>query len=237
MCPSGPCAGAPLRHGPSSIDALLACPGNAAQRQPLGVRVQHHLNIRHPNTTPRAQRRLYRRSLVGYNFGQTRSHAVNDSAESVAKLLTLDEKLPDAVRAEILDHAPATVPHLIDLLLNRDLWAEGAPGNGWAPIHAVALLAELAPPEAVPAMLTALRETGPFEWLHDRLCHFLPKMGPVVFQPALNEYERATDPEYVTDLCSILAGAGVRDDRVFGILVQQLQRQPDWAAGVKIVVA
>jgi hypothetical protein len=67
------------------------------------------------------------------------------------------ETLPDELRARILSLGAAAVPPLIALLEDDDAAAEDAPGQGWPPIHAVDLLADLGAEEANMTMLVALR--------------------------------------------------------------------------------
>ena len=142
-------------------------------------------------------------------------------AESLARLLiNASRPLPSRLRERILTFGSEIVPPLIALLEDEALSMEDAPGEGWAPIHAVELLAELGAAEAAQPMLRLLAAT---EWdtiLHDTLLRMLPKLGPAVLEDALAAHAATEDPERRSDYRSVLSKLGACDERVYEILVE-----------------
>src|SRR5437899_3068210 len=71
-----------------------------------------------------------------------------------------------------------------------------------------------------------LRVLAVTEWdtiIHDRVLLSLPRVGAPVVEPALAAYAAATDPELRSDHCSILSTLGVKDERIYEVLVRELQ--------------
>ncbi len=145
-------------------------------------------------------------------------------------LLEAGEVLPDDVALRIIDLDEAAVPALLPFVQDVELTNEDAPGEGWAPIHAVELLTELKAVEAIEPMLQLLAETDPLSIVHDRLLTSLPSMGAAVLEPALAAHAQCGDAEVRSSLCSVLCKLGVRDERVFRILVRSLEFAPDAGA-------
>lgn len=121
------------------------------------------------------------------------------------------------------------------ILEDDSLLDEDAPGGGWAPIHAVNLLAEIGAEEAIAPMLRLLALTAFPDIVHDRLILGLGRMGRSVLEPALVAYAGNQDPDFRYSLCGVLAELGVRDDRVFEILLDQLDE--DIGAGAMYFAA
>ncbi len=132
--------------------------------------------------------------------------------------------LPKDLRERVLAFGPAAVPSLLEILRNDDLLNETAHGRGWAPIHAVELLADLGAAEATDAMLHTLAKTDYRDIVHDRLIVSMPKLGQAVLEPALRALAQNGDEEFRGSLCAILANLKVRDERIFDLLLQELDR-------------
>jgi hypothetical protein len=128
------------------------------------------------------------------------------------------EELPRKLREEVLALGSDAVGPLVELLRDEESWGDAVPGNGWPPIHAVDLLADLKATEAIEPMLHALVATDWIDILHDRLIQRLPEFGAPVLEPALALLGRATEKDARHSLCNVLAKLGVRDDRIFGAL-------------------
>jgi hypothetical protein len=128
------------------------------------------------------------------------------------------EKLPPELRERILALGEAMVPRLVEILADEDLGLEDAPGDGWPPIHAVDLLADLRAVDAAAPMLRVLARTSWDEIVHDRLVMRLPELGAAVLEPALAELGRSTDPDLHGSFCAVLAKLGVRDERIYAEL-------------------
>jgi hypothetical protein len=141
------------------------------------------------------------------------------------------ETLPDELRARILPLGAAAVPPLIALLEDDDAAAEDAPGQGWPPIHAVDLLADLGAEEAIMPMLVALRGGDMDDILSSRVAVRLPTLGPAVLEPVLAELSGIRDTDRAVTLCAILANIGVKDERVWLELSKCFSEEPHLSAG------
>ena len=151
--------------------------------------------------------------------------------DALAELRTTGEVLPPALRDRILAVGEAVVPGLIGLLQDESTWEEDAPGDGWPPIHAVDLLADLKATEAVEPMVRAALAGDWDEILPDRATLRLPELGPAVLEPALRALVQDISESGRDRLCDVIAKLGVRDERVFRHLCEMFERNPDIGAG------
>ncbi len=77
----------------------------------------------------------------------------------IDQLRATKEKLPPELRGQILALRAEAVPPLIAILTDAQLGMSESPAEGWPPIHAVELLADLKATEAIEPMLDVLVET------------------------------------------------------------------------------
>ncbi len=147
-----------------------------------------------------------------------------DTQTLVGSLLEYEETIPPSLRSDILARGSEAVGPLIALLADPKLDDRDARGAGFAPMHAVSLLAELRAPEALQPMLEALSRTEPGFLLYESLLAGLVLLGPQVAPPALELLSRTEDPEYRERLLSVLARSGVGDERIFEALCEQLRK-------------
>ncbi len=145
-----------------------------------------------------------------------------DPRETVRLLLRAGERLPGDAHRRILTLGPAAIPSLIELLEDAALAGADAPGQGYAPVHAAELLGALGAAEAVEPMLHALARTDTLDLLHDRVIPALRAMGRAVVEPALRAHDASADLEFRGSVRSVLAAAGVKDERIFDLLVDAL---------------
>lgn len=136
----------------------------------------------------------------------------------VEQLRTTREKLSSELRTQILALGREAVPALLAILDDEDLGASDSAAEGWPPIHAVSLLAELRAPEAIRPMLEILAGASWEEILHSRLVVRLPDFGAAVVEPALEILANAEEPSARHSLCCVLSKVGVHDDRIFDSL-------------------
>jgi SEC-C motif len=149
----------------------------------------------------------------------------------VRRLIDTGERLPKELRSDILHLGDAGVMALLEILEDEALAQIDSPGEGWAPIHAAALLGNLRAATAVEPMLRALARTGPLDILHDRVVSSLPRIGAPVVEPALRTAASAED-EVRDSVASVLARVGLRDDRILDVLLAQLRRAPGFAGNL-----
>ncbi|HEY2409968.1 MAG TPA: SEC-C metal-binding domain-containing protein [Polyangiaceae bacterium] len=145
-------------------------------------------------------------------------------------LRAVGERLPSKLQDRVLTAGPAAVPILLEILEDEELALADSPGEGWPPIHAVDLLADLSAVEAVEPLLRTLRKTSWDEILHDRVLLRLGEFGPAVLEPALREYAESDDADTQDAFCSVISQLGVRDERVWRLLEDYFQREPTMAA-------
>ena len=152
----------------------------------------------------------------------------------VRRLIDAGEDLLDSVRRDIVDLSDAAVSPLLEILEDVHLALGNAPGGGEAPVHAARLLGELHAARAVETMLGALARTDPLDLLHDQLIESLPEIGASVVEPALRAYAANDDHDFRVSVASVLARTGVRDDRVFTVLLETLKEEPSHGAGDQV---
>jgi len=141
------------------------------------------------------------------------------------------ETLPNELRDRILSLGAAAVPPLIALLEDDDAAAEDAPGEGWPPVHAVDLLADLRAEEAIAPLLGALRGGDMDELLSSRIAVRLASFGAAALEPTLAELSHIRDTERAATFCAILANLGVKDERVWMALSNCFDDEPFLSAG------
>src|SRR5215212_1283956 len=99
--------------------------------------------------------------------------------EALVRLLTqAGQQLPARLKERILAFGPSVIPPLVAILKDETLAADDAPGEGWAPIHAVELLGELKAAEAIEPLLRVLVREEWGTYLHDGALQALPRLGP-----------------------------------------------------------
>jgi hypothetical protein len=141
------------------------------------------------------------------------------------------EILADEIRVRIMSLGAAAIPPLIALLEDEDAAAEDSPGQGWPPIHAVDLLADLRAEEAIEPMLVALSGGDMDDILSSRIAVRLPSFGPAALEPTLAELSKTRDTQRAVILCAILARLGVKEERVWTELSKCFDDEPFLSAG------
>jgi len=149
-----------------------------------------------------------------------------DTRALVRRVLEHTAKLPPELRADILARGAGAVAPLVELLEDASLALETAPGAGYAPVHAVELLARLKAAEASVPLVRALLRCEPGELLFDALLYGLEELGAAVVPAALEALADARTPEERFGLCAVLARSGVKDERIAVALLVQLQEEP-----------
>lgn len=156
----------------------------------------------------------------------------NQPVQSLVKLLAVSDELQDDVRAEILRKGKHVVPALIAIMEDDDLARDNAPGDGFVPSHAICLLAELNATEAIEPMLRVLSRCDFSDDRHGALLEALASFGEASLEPALTAYSAAKTDDARDGIAVALAEIGVKDDRVFSILIELLARNTGLGAGM-----
>ncbi|HZI03728.1 MAG TPA: hypothetical protein VEZ71_06885, partial [Archangium sp.] len=108
-----------------------------------------------------------------------------DTRALVRRMLEHTETLPASLQADILARGPEAVAPLVEVLLDEPLSLNTSPGEGYAPIHAARLLAQLKAFEAIAPIVRRLMHSEPGEVLYDTLLYALEEFGPAVAPAAL----------------------------------------------------
>ncbi len=154
------------------------------------------------------------------------------SADSLFdELRQTGETLADELRVRIMSLGAAAIPPLIALLEDEDAAAEDSPGQGWPPIHAVDLLADLRAEEAIGPMLVALSGGDMDDILSSRIAVRLPSFGPAALEPALGELAKTRGTQRAVILCATVARLGVKEERVWTELSTCFDDEPFLSAG------
>ncbi len=146
-------------------------------------------------------------------------------------LVGAGKNLSAGQRRSIAASGAAVVPALSEVLTDEALQMEDAPGLGYAPVHAAEILGEIASPDAVEPMLAVLADVEWLTLLHDALLRSVPPLGAAVVEPALRLYAAREDKETRESLVAVLSGLGVRDNRIFNLLIEALLKDPDRGGG------
>jgi hypothetical protein len=149
---------------------------------------------------------------------------------NLERLRTAGEQLPGEVRRAILAEPSAHEAGLVEILVDADLGLESAPDGGYAPIHAVTLLAEMRATAAIQPMIDQLLDSDWNDILHDRILVSLPRFGAAALEPVLTAFESCDDSDQRHSLCAVLAKLGVRDDRILDALLDVLLEEPSTGA-------
>jgi hypothetical protein len=150
----------------------------------------------------------------------------DDIRRSVRRIIAAGDSLPAQLRAEIVGLGADAIPVLVEILSSEELALSASLGAGSAAVHAADLLGALRAVTAVEAMIRALVDTQPGDVLFDALVHALTSIGEPIVGPVLRVYAETEDATARVGLTSALAGAGVLDDRILVVLVEQLMADP-----------
>jgi hypothetical protein len=149
--------------------------------------------------------------------------------EPVARLFDSGEELPKAAREAVLDGGSVVVDDLIDILEDRGLWDEDAPGQGWAPIHAAELLGEIGDERALPALYGVLRIIDPDAVLDDAIEEAILQFGEAAIKPGRAELKSWNDV-FLIDLAHLFARLDVRKKSVLQVILKFFLKDPEHGA-------
>jgi hypothetical protein len=156
--------------------------------------------------------------------------AAGDAQSLVRLLIDAGKEVPPRLQERILTFGPEVIPPLLDMMQDEELSLDTAPGEGWAPIHAVDLLAELRPELAVEPMVRLLLESDWDLIIHGQLQRAIQQLGGAALEPTLTAYAETADPDQRRALTHVLSGLKVHDDRIYDILAAELREDPELGA-------
>jgi hypothetical protein len=136
-----------------------------------------------------------------------------------AALFSGQGKLPESVEQQIVALGESVVPELLEVATDLELAETDAPGQGFAPTHAVKLLGAIGAPSAAAPIVDVLAELDDDEVLYNEVCLALPHFGAALVEPALAALAASPSDAAHDALCFALAESGIKDERIFEHLV------------------
>lgn len=155
---------------------------------------------------------------------------MGDVQDLIERLFDGDERLPAKVKARIVALGEAAVAPLMAIAGDDALLMEESRGDGMAPVHALALLGELRAEAAIPRMIAIVAGGDADDYAVNAAALALRKMGAAALEPCLAAYAAETRDDQLGLFAGALAELGVRDERVWQILLAELEREPVVAA-------
>lgn len=145
----------------------------------------------------------------------------------VQMLVNAGTTLPHEVRDRIVSRGERAVPTL--LAMARDEIEHEGSGSLWPRLHAIDVLGDIKDPATIEPLLELLTD-GPYlyKMARKQLVATLAAMGEQVLEPALRAH--ATNEDAEPDVAMLLARLGIRDERIFAILLRHLQHDPESGA-------
>lgn len=149
---------------------------------------------------------------------------LSPAAMALAKRLkSFGERMSDAARDRILAMESSPAAALVEIVAHD---AELDEGSGYAALHAVKLLQVLRPPEAIEPLLRVLVEAEWDDLIHDAAHFALEAFGAAAFEPAMRLLGETTDPDTRASILGVLSKCGVRDERLYEALIDELDTGP-----------
>jgi hypothetical protein len=158
-------------------------------------------------------------------FSSVETSSIPSNEPLVRLLLASGKHLSAGARSQIMALGDQAIPQLLHVLTNPALANRHAPGEEWAPIHAARLLGDLRATPAIEPMLAVLYEGDGLEPLSSAIMDALQAMGPAALEPLLRVQARFDKADQLNPINMVLAKLGVRDPRIFAVLVAGLKNE------------
>ncbi len=154
------------------------------------------------------------------------SSKVDDPQKLIQRLWELEDDFPQALRESCLEAGDALVPGLIH-------WLESmldADALGWPSIYAVELLGTIGDSQAARTLLRCLAHSDELEFLHQEVAEALVKLGTPAMGSILEAYAASSNGALQDEIACVLQRLEIRDERVYEILLETLERTPELGA-------
>jgi hypothetical protein len=135
---------------------------------------------------------------------------VDSSVTPIDQLRATKKTLPPELREQILAPRSEAISPLIEILNDEQLGTSESPAEGWPPIHAIGLLADLKAADAVEPMLDVLVETNFEHIINSSLLGRLREFGAAVLEPALLRLKDAREEDVDSRLSPCSPSSGSR---------------------------
>ncbi len=151
----------------------------------------------------------------------------NQPNELIQQLRAAGKTLPEPLHENLLAAGPSIVPALIELV-ETNLDDENV--DGFGAIHAAQLLGKIRDVRAIPVLLDCVDECDPLDWLRNNAIKALIEFGEIVIEPCLERYRVVEGEDLRDGVAEVLQGIGIRDGRIYEILMDTLDRNPELGA-------
>jgi hypothetical protein len=140
----------------------------------------------------------------------------------------LDEKLPEALQAQIVAAGSALVPDLIAIL--EEALTDGEVDHGWTPAHAATLLGMLGGVQAVPVLLRILEHYASITAYHTEAAEALVRLGQPAIDACLEAYPTTNNDDMRAGIASIVSRCTMKDERSYQTLLDFFAQSPELGA-------
>jgi hypothetical protein len=154
------------------------------------------------------------------------SRGGSELEHTVDRLFTAGHPLSPALANKLLAFGPVLEEPLLALIADDALFEADARGRGLAPVHALRLLGRMQATRAIPRMIEILAASDDATYAHGAAYHGLIDMGAAALEPCLAAHSSSDDEEARSSLVHVMAHLGTRDDRVYQLIVADLDDDP-----------
>ncbi len=149
------------------------------------------------------------------NEVDTRIQALFDEAEALSA----------QSRRRIVDLGEAATDRLVEIVSDKKLWDDQAPGGGFAPIHAAEILGEIGDEAAIRPLYRLLPQVNPDALLDDAIVDTLRSFDRAALDVGLKELESWDDP-FLSDLAYVVASLPGYHEKILQILLKYFIKNP-----------
>jgi hypothetical protein len=153
----------------------------------------------------------------------------SDKTDPIEALFSEGRALSEQSRERIVELGDAATDRLLEIVADKKLWDDQAPGQGFAPIHAAEILGEIGDESAIEPLYEILHKVDPDALLDDAIVDAIRAFGLAAVNPGLRQIDSWDDP-YLADLAYIFSGLPVCHEKILQVLLKYFLKQPVPAA-------
>lgn len=149
---------------------------------------------------------------------------------AIRRIVSAGDFPPEGVQRALILHAGRdALPQLFELMNDRREWDLDSESMGWAPLHALKLIAAIGDPASIEGVIDFVVEAWP-EGVLDGALPMLEAFGGAIIDPALARHDASQDDDLKLMLLTLAAQADVEDRRIYDRLVGHLEAYPTLAS-------
>ena len=148
--------------------------------------------------------------------------------ELLQHLRGYEGRLPETMRRPLVAAGATVVPALIALV--EEALADDHAALGWAPLHAVDILGAVGDARAVPVLLRCLDQEDELDLLGQQAATALRALGALALDRCVVAYATTPRDAFRDRLAGVMSQWGIRDERIYAVLLDTLQRTPELGA-------